>query len=554
MHRNMLMRKRFFVYIQISFFLLGAIYLLVRHDKLPVPASWGIPHYSVDPGPVDPPPADPTTTKDGVGYTVADLPPSVPESDSSDEVDGPEGSLSSSNKAHGDGQEEEAQGGSKAAETEGKVDDGGSRANTTATMTEAAADASPSPSPSPTPPPKPTKEELTTKARTFIPSILDPNNTSIDRMFCPPINSTRYSYLKASKWERKPKYFFALNLRKCVDLLPRLLGSLVETINFLGPEQCAVSIVEGNSDDGTLEVLELLEKEFQRMGVLYYLRSTPLNPSAGDRIQRLAMLRAMAVSPLTGIYVPDTDPDDDDSSPDDLDPQPPNPSSVPQLPLAEEATVLFLNDVAACAEDMLELLHQRSLQSADMTCAMDWTHPGPDPLFYDVWVSRALNGDLFFDIPAETASWDKAEDLFWNEPVARKRLAADKPFQVFACWNGAVAFTAVPLVKNEVGFRSSREGECFQGEPQLFCKDMWYKGYGKILVVPSVNLEYTDKLGRQVKKEKGYVTEIIVDEAEEKNGTGLMVPWKLEPPELVKCMPNFDTQSWLPWNESLPLV
>ncbi|KAH8912609.1 family 69 glycosyltransferase [Coniochaeta sp. PMI_546] len=363
-------------------------------------------------------------------------------------------------------------------------------------------------------------------------------------MTCPPINETRYSYLKASKWERKHQYFIALNLRKCVDLLPRLLGSLVETINFLGPEQVAVSIVEGNSDDGTLEVLELLKKEFQRMGILYYLRTTPLNPADGNRIEKLAMLRAMALAPVTGIYTPDTDPDSPDF---------PAPSTVPQLPLAEEATVLFLNDVAACAEDMLELLHQRTLQSADMACAMDWTHPGPDPLFYDVWVSRALNGDLFFDIPPVTTTWDHAKDLFWNEPVARARLAAGKPFQVFACWNGAVTFTAEPLVKNEVGFRSAKPGECFQGEPQLFCKDLWYKGYGKIMVVPSVNLEYTDSLGRQVKKEKGYVGEWIVDENEEKNGTSLMVPWQLEPPSQVKCMPTFDRQDWMPWNESLPL-
>lgn len=382
-----------------------------------------------------------------------------------------------------------------------------------------------------------------TKARGFIPSILDANDTSIDRMFCPPINSTRYSYLKPSRQESKPKYFFALNLRECVDLLPRLLGSLVEAIDFLGPEHCAVSIVEGNSDDGTLEVLEVLEPELQRMGAPYYLRSTPLNPKDGDRIGKLAMLRAMALWPITGTSVPDNTTDPAAGT-----------TSSPSLQLAKDATVVFVNDVAACAEDLLELLHQRRAQDADMTCAMDWHHPGPDPLFYDVWVARALNGDLFFDIPAATGSWDNAKDLFWNEPVARARLAAHRPFQVFACWNGAVAFDAAPVVSRDVAFRRSREGECFQGEPQLFCKDLWYKGYGKIAVVPSVNLEYTDQQGRRVKKEKGYVSDLIADEAVVKNGTGLRVPWKLDPPETVKCMPDFVNQKWLPWNESLPLV
>jgi alpha-1,3-mannosyltransferase len=286
--------------------------------------------------------------------------------------------------------------------------------------------------------------------------------------------------------------------------------------------------------------------------VVYYLRSSSLDPSDGKRIEKLAMLRAMAVEPVTGVFTPDVDPEHNISSSSSSHVLPsPSATPIPQLPLSPDATVLFINDVAACAEDLLELLHQRVLQSADMTCAMDWSHPGPDPLFYDVWVSRALNGDLFFDIPAENGSWDRAADLFFNEPVARARLAAGKPFQVFACWNGAVAFTAAPLVNGEVGFRSAREGECFQGEPQLFCKDMWFRGYGRIAVVPSVNLEYTDELGRKVKKEKGYVGDFIGDGEEGSDGVGEMVPWQSEPPAMVKCMPTFQLQSWMPWNESL---
>ncbi len=42
-------------------------------------------------------------------------------------------------------------------------------------------------------------------------------------------------------------YFSIANLRQCVDLLLRLLGSVVEAIHFFRPWQCALSVVEGNS-------------------------------------------------------------------------------------------------------------------------------------------------------------------------------------------------------------------------------------------------------------------------------------------------------------------
>ncbi len=96
-----------------------------------------------------------------------------------------------------------------------------------------------------------------------------------------------------------------------------------------------------------------------------------------------------------------------------------------------------------------------------MTCAMDWIYGTDVPTFYDVYIARSINGDLFFDIP-EDISWAKADNLFWNEPESKARLDAGKPIQVFACWNGAVAFTAKPIVRREVTFRAAREdiGEC----------------------------------------------------------------------------------------------
>ncbi len=416
-------------------------------------------------------------------------------------------------------------------------------------------------------------QTLVETARKFIPAILDPkDNTSVPRLWCPTeIDTLRYGYLRASASEKKVRYFFAINLRQVVHLMPRLMGSVLQVMKFLGPTHCALSIVEGNSDDGTYEVLQLLKEELDRIGVRYYLTRSKLNPSRGDRIEKLALLRATALAPITGPIGFDRAVFKNSEDPSELDLDEPEPSRgsgsvaksskdrpelvmtqpavLDKVQLIDDATVIFLNDVAACAEDILELIHQRDFQEADMTCAMDWHHTGDLELFYDVWISRAANGDLFFDIPAN-GSWDHAKHLFFNEPVGKARFQAHRPLQVFACWNGATAFSAKPIVSGKVNFRPVLPNECFQGEPQLFCKDMWWAGYGKIAVVPSINLEYTDELGARTKKSKGYVRDWVAKELQDDKAPPLKIDWKGPPPK-VKCMPTFDQQTWKPWNETL---
>src|SRR5271156_1427282 len=86
----------------------------------------------------------------------------------------------------------------------------------------------------------------------YIQAIMNPDDASFPRLSCPAPSSDRYDYLRPTltseyfktekpKWERE--YFFALNLYQCAPILPRLLGSIVETIRFLGPQNCALSIV-----------------------------------------------------------------------------------------------------------------------------------------------------------------------------------------------------------------------------------------------------------------------------------------------------------------------
>ncbi|TEA14014.1 Alpha-1,3-mannosyltransferase CMT1 [Colletotrichum sidae] len=371
--------------------------------------------------------------------------------------------------------------------------------------------------------PSPTSPEgdpsLLRSADKYIKAILDPDDTSLHRLECPRLDKTRYQHLKSSLRYQKRRYFFALNIRQKADLLPRLVGSIVEAIRYLGAENCALSVVEGNSNDGTFEVLKNLRVELEKLGIEYHFRRSDLDPGAGERIPKLAALRNLALAPLMEA----------------------------RKHYSSEATVIFLNDVAICAEDILELTLQRLRLGADMTCAMDWTYVGADPTFYDVWISRTIAGDSFFEIPPD-GNWNSAWNIFWNEDMTRRLFRDHRPFQVFSCWNGAVAIAARPLVDGIVRFRAPGEGECFQGEPSLFCKDMWNGGFGRIAVVPSVNLEYSDEAGRKIKALKGFTSQWVAEQDGEQE---YQIDWKRDPPSKVKCMPSYDKQAWEPWNQGL---
>jgi alpha-1,3-mannosyltransferase len=371
---------------------------------------------------------------------------------------------------------------------------------------------------------KDSNKTLLQTAPSYVTAIMTPEDHSYPRLDCTMPEGDRYDYLRSNATNMlgsdvRIKYFFALDLHQCVHILPRLLGSIVESMRFLGPKNCALSVVEGRSEDGTYEVLKLLREEIEAIGAQYLLTTNEVDPTAEGvgRIEALAELRNQALRPLV-------------DHPEDY---------------SVNSTVIFINDVAICMEDILELIHQRFYQNADMACAMDWTYVGHDPTLYDVWIARGMNGDAFFDIPAD-GNWNSAWNLFWNNPNAQQSLRAGRPFQVFSCWNGATSFTAKPLLEQKIKFRSAYEDECAQGEPKIFCKEMWNLGHGKIAVVPSINLEYSDKAAKKIKSAKGYVFERLVGEA-----GSAQIQWELTPPPLIRCIRSYKDQTWVPWNEGL---
>lgn len=298
-------------------------------------------------------------------------------------------------------------------------------------------------------------------------------------------------------------------------MLPRLLGSIVESIQFLGPEHCVLSILEGNSPDGTADVLNAIRPHLESLGVRYYVDSSTIDPTKSERIQALAEVRNLALKPLI----------------------------VNKADASADTTIVFLNDVAACSDSILELVYQRRNLGADMVCGMDWNLE--PPRFYDIWIARTLKGDDFIDVP--NGNWSAITDLFWNDDYVMSRYRANRPFQVFACWNGGAVFGAQSTLEG-LRFRAAKEGECYQGEPQIFCKEMWYKGFGKIAVVPSVNYEYTIDMGRKINKWKGFVSDIV----SKQDPVDDRFEWQIEPPAQVKCIGGWGETTWGPWDEALP--
>lgn len=205
-----------------------------------------------------------------------------------------------------------------------------------------------------------------------------------------------------------------------------------------------------------------------------------------------------------------------------------------------DAVVIFVNDIALCPEDILELVFQHINQGAHMTCGFDWIFNGT--LFYDVWVSRSLVGDTFFEIPHD-ASWSYAQDLFWSDPDGKRRYEAYQPFQVYSCWGGMVTLDAATFAEGTVEFRASDPGECYMGEPTLLAKDLYRHGLGKVLAVPSVNVAYSDKEAVGTKFTRGYVGD-HVDQSRPILTQDEIVQWQSAPPGMVKCLPNFDQPSW----------
>jgi alpha-1,3-mannosyltransferase len=97
-----------------------------------------------------------------------------------------------------------------------------------------------------------------------------------------------------------------------------------------------------------------------------------------------------------------------------------------------------------------------------------------------------------------------------------------------------------------IAFRARKDSECLQGEPSLFAKGLWHRGHGKIAVVPSVSVGYSDDATTRIKALKGYTSSHVARESND-----ILIGWDILPPEKVKCMFNYQQQFFVAWDEGL---
>ena len=114
-----------------------------------------------------------------------------------------------------------------------------------------------------------------------------------------------------------------------------------------------------------------------------------------------------------------------------------------------------------------------------------------DNTFYDRWVSIDLEGD----------GLTKYFPFFMNKE-GQDLVINHKPIRVFSCWNGVIAFRALPLKDKKVQFRyklnysmpkhslNNPAKDYYESECTFFNIDLFSMGYTKKFINPDVRVTY----------------------------------------------------------------
>jgi alpha-1,3-mannosyltransferase len=164
------------------------------------------------------------------------------------------------------------------------------------------------------------------------------------------------------------KYYIALNLFNSFDVALDILGTVFRVAAVLGYQNVYISIYENGSTDQTKALLRLFDALTRSVGMRTTIRSSTRTRGAfNHRIEYLAEVRNAALVPLYELR---------DSENEYFD------------------TIVFMNDILPCVDDVLELIWQSRNNNAGITCAADYMYHDEigSPVFYDNWVARVSSG------------------------------------------------------------------------------------------------------------------------------------------------------------------
>jgi len=144
------------------------------------------------------------------------------------------------------------------------------------------------------------------------------------------------------------KYFFAINLYNSFDVIPDLFPTLFKVSAILGFQNVYVSIYENGSNDQTKALLRIFDALCRSAGLRVQIRtSMRTRGNFNHRIEYLAEVRNAAFVPLQELR---------DAHGELFD------------------SIVFMNDVLPCVDDLLELIWQSRLNNAGITCAADYMY------------------------------------------------------------------------------------------------------------------------------------------------------------------------------------
>ncbi|KAK6906432.1 hypothetical protein I204_00758 [Kwoniella mangroviensis CBS 8886] len=309
------------------------------------------------------------------------------------------------------------------------------------------------------------------------------------------------------------RWFMVTVCRQVAGMLADWFAAWTVLADFLGPESLVFSLIEGDSADGSGEIIShamrahLLNIGVPPENINIKTFAPKFDWEQIHRIEQLAKMRNEGMQPFY------------DTLPSGL-----SPDGHPWT------GVVYYNDVYLSATHFLELMHQHFKQDADMTCG--WDHAGK--WFYDGWVGRDMAGDLYTPFPVKEEDKDLPQKLFPSSPQTLRRYERMLPFQVFAGWNGITVLNPQPFYPPyNVRFRrgqprTEKYWECQASESSFISWDFWKYGFGRVQVVPGVHATY----GKEDAMLRGWVE--WPNPGPGGNGKE-EIDWIDQPPNKVRC-------------------